>query len=76
MAIGSKAGCSPDGKDRQHDNSIVLNATGLPVTSPIDSSCVLAPVRKAYNFTHFLTYNEVTGEVCYVPRAILHQKMD
>lgn len=61
-------GCNAESKS----NSIVLNATGLKVESPVDSTCILKPVRKSYKMpTNLLTYDEVTGEVTVVPIEVV-----
>ena len=58
VAVGYQAG-----ETNQHDNSIILNASGLALNSAAVSSLYVKPVRAATEASNVMTYNATTGEV-------------
>lgn len=73
IAIGSKAGYTSQGIAciaigaqagylNQHNNSIVLNASGVELNTTATNTCVIKPIRTTTG-TNILQYNPTTGEV-------------
>ncbi len=62
VAIGYRAGSN--GSNYQHDNTIVLNASGANLQTPAANTFVVKPVRNA-NTANILFYDQSTGEVSY-----------
>ena len=58
VAVGYKAGLT-----NQHDNSIILNATGTALNSVGASRFYVKPIRAAAVASNVVTYNATTGEV-------------
>jgi hypothetical protein len=63
IAIGSNAGISG-----QHDNTIILNATGLNLFSQLANSTYIAPIRQ-FTGPNVLYFSPSTKEITYGPSS-------
>jgi hypothetical protein len=70
IAIGNLAGSAPALNFGQAANSIILNATGVALTTATTSSFIVKPIRQVVNGSlptgfYNMAYNPTTGEIIY-----------
>tara|TARA_Y100000591_G_scaffold247537_1_gene218641 strand:- start:5981 stop:12223 length:6243 start_codon:yes stop_codon:yes gene_type:complete len=65
IAIGKNAGKGNPMGQGQHENSIILNATGAQVDSDVSNALYIAPIRGPIEKTNVLFYDNSNNEITY-----------